>query len=337
MVGGEAMPKNLAEEVQEKLTAQLHNMYGPTETTIWSATTTLRKGDKITIGKPIANTTIYILDEAKKLLPIGAKGEIYIGGHGVTRGYFNRNELTAERFITIPINNSEERIYKTGDLGKWLKDGQIEFLGRLDDQVKIRGYRIELGEIEYILLRHKAVKEAVVIAIAGENGQKELMACIVSDNALVTSTDLNAFLEKKLPPYMIPTRYVTLDKMPLNPNGKINKKVLANLKGTTLDTGVTFVAPKTPTEKQLAAIWSKVLDKKSIGIKDDFFSIGGHSLRATRVIADIQQKMGLEVPLREVFEFSTIEQLAPVIESLQWIKQPSGDKTSNTKKEKIII
>lgn len=309
MLGGEALPQQLATTVHSQLKVGVLNMYGPTETTIWSTIASVEEGEPVTIGTPIANTVIHILDAALRLVPVGAIGDLYIGGAGVTRGYFKQPALTADRFIDSPFT-PDARIYKTGDQARWLEDGRIEYLGRTDAQVKVRGYRIELGEIEHCLVGHPGIKEAAVLAVTGAGDDKELMACIVPEDAAPDAGLLRSFLAQKLPAYMVPGRFLVLQKLPLTPNGKVDKLAMEQLDGVALSAGAAYVAPGSDMELQLAAIWSDVLDQERIGIHDHFFQIGGHSLTAMRMASRIQQDLGLEVALREVFEHPTIAGLA---------------------------
>ncbi|MCY9538110.1 AMP-binding protein, partial [Paenibacillus thiaminolyticus] len=237
-------------------------------------------------------------------------GELCISGAGVARGYLNRPELTGERFADNPFEPGA-RMYRTGDLAKWLPDGNIEYLGRVDHQVKIRGYRIELGEVEAQLLKIASVQEAVAIAREDGDGQPYLCAYIVADKEL-TSGELRNALSQALPGYMVPSCFVQLEHMPLTPNGKIDRKALPEPDGS-MQTGAEHVAPRTAVEAQLAQIWQEVLGLPRIGVKDHFFDIGGHSLRATALVAKLHKEMGIEMPLREVFQSPTIEQMAEVI------------------------
>ncbi len=313
MIGGEALPADLVTEVQNRLQASVHNMYGPTETTIWSTTKHLKKGDRVTIGNPIANTQIRILDKHLNLVPIGVTGDLYIGGAGVTRGYLKRPELTDERFITSPFNE-QERLYKTGDLAKWLRDGDIEFLGRGDDQVKIRGHRIELGEIEAALRTGPVIKDAVVHTTINAMGDDELAAYLISEQEL-NVTELRSLLAQQLPAYMVPGHFVQLDEFPLTPNGKINKRALPDV-GESLGVQTEYVAPRTHDEERLAEAWSELLevDKDSIGIHHNFFELGGQSLSAIRLMGIVNQELNIRIPLSLIFENPTI------YEFVTWLK-----------------
>ena len=291
----------------------LYNFYGPSETHVVTGSSYQwndKLPEKALIGKAISNTEIYILDVEEKLLPIGVIGEIYIGGWNLASGYLNHPELTAEKFISNPFQEGE-RIYKTGDLGRWLPDGNIEFMGRKDDQVKIRGYRIELGEIESVLQKKAEIDNVVVLVKEDENAEKQLVAYLTSVEELTTS-DLRTYLKKTLPDYMLPSYFVLLEKLPLTPNGKIDKKALPSPEGLGLASGIEYVSPSTEIEKELVKIWSDVLKiaTEKIGVKDDFFDLGGHSLRATTLASKIYQRLEVNVALKVLFENTTIEEQA---------------------------
>ncbi|MCS4436070.1 non-ribosomal peptide synthetase [Aquiflexum gelatinilyticum] len=310
LVGGEA----LGEELKNTLVrlGTLWNMYGPTETTIWSTFKKMEVGEKISIGKPIDNTSIYILTADGSLNPEGVPGELCIGGKGVGRGYLNRPELSSQKFLPDPFGNeARERMYRTGDLARWLPDGNIEYLGRMDDQVKIRGYRIELGEIESVLLLHPGVRQAVVVARENGNGDKRLVGYVVSDGDF-DKESAGAFLRSKLPEYMVPALWLQLEKLPLTFSGKIDRKALPEVGAENLGTAQ-YTEPRTDSEKQLAALWQKILGLERVGIHDDFFALGGHSLLAMRTVAAIRKEMGAEISIREFFSDPTVAGLAKVI------------------------
>ena len=312
LCGGEALPRDLAEQLLDRC-GELWNMYGPTETTIWSAVHRVATGPgPVPVGRPIANTDIYVLDAQLEPVPIGVAGEVFIGGAGVAQGYWKRPELTAERFVPHPFSEqSEARLYRTGDLGRFLASGELEVLGRLDHQVKLRGFRIELGEIEVGLAAHDQVQEAVVV-LAGEGIDQRLVAYLVpsGDNAPMAK-DLRAFLKERLPDYMVPTAYITLPALPMTPNGKIDRKALPTPDGAQSElTGADYAAPQTPIEQALAAIWSEVLGIEQIGRNDNFFELGGHSFLAVRIFATIEERLGTRLPLATLFERATIGELA---------------------------
>jgi len=285
--------------------------YGPTENTVVTTSFKVeREYANIPIGKPIDNTKIYILNRDNSLQPIGVPGELCISGDGLARGYLNSPELTAEKFVNNPYFPGE-RMYKTGDVARWLPDGNIEFIGRLDNQVKIRGFRIEAGEIEAILLKHEPVKEAVVEALEDKNGNKYLCGYIVSDRE-VPVQELRAHLAERLPGYMIPQYFVRMEKMPLNQNGKIDKKALPEPLGD-INTGTEYVAPRDEVEKKLAEVWREVLKVQKTGVNDSFFELGGDSFKAALVISKVNRSVNVEISFVELFENSTISKLAEVI------------------------
>lgn len=314
--GGEALPRELAQEVLKRC-GSLWNLYGPTETTIYSALHPVSRADRaVPIGRPIANTQIFILDPRLFPVPIGVPGELYIGGGGVARGYFNRPELTAEKFLPSPFRGKpESRIYRTGDLARYLPDGSIEFLDRTDRQVKIRGYRVELGEVEAALARYAGVRESVVLASKDRSGEKRLVAYLVADAALEPNTaELRRFLKEKLPAYMVPSAFVMLDSLPLNPSGKVDRRALPAPGPERPALEEEFVAPGTPVEETVAGIWSAMLGVAAVGIHDNFFALGGHSLLATQVISRVRDALRVDLPLRCFFEAPTVAEQAREIE-----------------------
>lgn len=312
LTGGEALPKTLAIQLFSK-SLRLFNVYGPTETTIWSLFNQIDSDTKpINLGTPICNTQIYILDEQLQVVPIGVTGEIYIGGDGLARGYLNRPELTQEKFISNPFK--EGRLYKTGDLAYYLPNGSIEFLGRIDNQVKIRGFRIELGEIESALNQHPHIQEAIVLIREMTSGEKQIIAYLLNKPKLqVSIEELRTFLKQKLPEYMIPSAFVFLDVFPLTPNGKIDNNALLDGNLINIDITETFAAPRDEWEIYLTKIWQKILQIKSISIKDNFFTIGGDSLLAVRLFAELTEKLDETIPLALIFKAPTIEELAHIL------------------------
>jgi len=321
LCGGEALPRELAARLLPRV-GSLWNMYGPTETTIWSAVHKIEREDAISIGHPIANTRLYVLDTYDRLAPIGVPGELHIGGDGLARGYLNRPELTDERFIPHPLSDKEgARLYRTGDLARYRADGALEFLGRLDTQVKVRGYRIELGEIEAALGQQPGVQAAVVVAREDRPGDRQLVAYVVASpegqGAPAPSDALALALRRRLPAYMVPAAFVLLDTLPLTPNGKTDRRRLPppeRMEGKR--GGSATAAPGAPTERALAAIWSEVLGVplERIGIHDDFFRLGGHSLLATRAIARAHAALDTDIPVRALFDHPTIATLARAID-----------------------
>ncbi|XYI03749.1 amino acid adenylation domain-containing protein [Sorangium sp. So ce1128] len=319
LVGGEAVPRELADALVDRA-ASVWNMYGPTETTIWSCVHPIAKGTgPVPIGRPIANTRVYVLSDRLQPLPVGIPGELYIGGAGLARGYHRRPDLTAERFIRDPFAaEPDARLYRTGDLVKWSPDGDLEFLGRLDHQVKVRGFRIELGEIEAVLGAHPTVGQAVVVSREDERGERCLVAYLTArGSASPTPGELRAHLQEKLPEYMIPSAFVALEAMPLTPNGKVDRRALPAPSALRRDLGEALVAPRTPVEEALAGIWAHVLGLERVGAHDDFFGLGGHSLLATQVLARVRSAFGIELPLRALFEAPTLAGLAGRVEEAQ--------------------
>ncbi|OBQ09627.1 non-ribosomal peptide synthetase [Anabaena sp. AL09] len=299
-----------------KLPFKFFNNYGPTENTVVTTSGQIlpeASDSKFPpIGLPIANTQVYILDRYLQLLPIGVYGEIYIGGLSLARGYLNRPDLTSERFIANPFV-ANERLYKTGDLGRYLPDGNIDFLGRIDHQVKIRGFRIELGEIETVLSQHPQVQQVVVIVREDHPENKYLTAYIVSKTETLTSSELRQFLKGNLPEYMIPAAFVMLKALPLTPNGKVDRRILPKPETTNLALETAFVAPVTALETKLAEIWCTVLNRQQVGIYDNFFELGGHSLLITSVISRIREHFSIVLPLRSLFTAPTIAELSQLI------------------------
>jgi len=339
ILGGEPLMWNLIETIQKyNPDCSIFNHYGPTETTVGVLTYQVKmQGDRISetvpLGRPLPNTQIYLLDSHLQPVPVGVAGELYIAGAGLARGYLNQPELTAEKFICNSLSQeSETRLYKTGDLARYLPDGNIEFIGRVDRQVKLRGFRIELGEIEAGLSHHPSVREAAVLLQENEPGNQRLVAYIVShsklsvqDSQLIES--LRSFLKEKLPEYMIPSAFVVLKALPLTPNGKIDRQALPapSIAANFTDT---FVGPRTPGEEILAGIWSQLLNLKKVGIHDNFFDLGGHSLLITQLLAQVRESFQVELPLRVLFEAPTVAGLAEKIE-MQQGGNTAGDRPSN--------
>ncbi len=316
LCGGEALPAGLAAELRRH-SQSVWNMYGPTETTIWSSTAEVSAGASanVTIGRPIANTHIYVLDKRLQPVPVGIAGELYIGGDGLARGYLNRSDLTAERFVPNPFSETPgERLYKTGDLVRYLPDGNIEFLGRIDTQVKVRGFRIELGEIETVLGQHSLVREAVVTVREDVPGDQRLVAYLVPDPSQTpTAGELRTYVNQRLPEYMVPSAYVPLERLPLTPNGKVDRKALPAPDMARPDLDQAFVAPRLPIEEVVARIWASVLGVERVSVHDNFFTLGGHSLLATQVMSRLRDTLNVELPLRTLFEAPTVAALAEKI------------------------
>ena len=317
LCGGEALPASLADSLLQKSEA-LWNMYGPVEATIWSTASKVESlTGPVSIGHPIANTQIYILDSHAQLVPVGVSGELHIGGSGLARGYLNRSDLTAEKFIPNPFGDEPgTRLYKTGDLARYLADGSIEFLGRIDQQVKLRGFRIELGEIEAALRQHPAIRDSVVTLRSDISGERRLVAYVIPGREqFPVASDLRKYLQEHLPDFMVPSSYVTLDQFPLTPNGKVDRRALPAPDSTRPDLKAAFVAPRTPTEEVLAGIWAHLLGLENVGIQDNFFDLGGHSLLATQVLSRIRAAFGVDLPLRKLFESPTVSGLAESVET----------------------
>ncbi|MCY8217765.1 amino acid adenylation domain-containing protein, partial [Bacillus haynesii] len=304
---------------------KLIHVYGPTESTVYATYYFINEIDDeaetIPIGSPLANTSVLIMDEAGKLLPIGVPGELCIAGDGLSKGYLNREELTAEKFIPHPFV-AGERLYKTGDLAKWLPDGNIEFIGRIDHQVKIRGFRIELGEIESRLEMHEDINETIVIVREDEENRPYICAYITAKRE-ISVEELRGFLEKKLPDYMIPAYFVKLDKLPLTKNGKVDRKALPE-PDRRMGAESEYEAPRNETEEKLAAVWQDVLHVEKAGIHDHFAQMGGHSLHAMELIAKIKEKMNVEIPLHQLFKLATIKELSTFIEANQQEDKEDG-------------
>ncbi|MDF5706497.1 MAG: amino acid adenylation domain-containing protein [Nostoc sp. S4] len=332
---GEALPIDLQNIFFERLGCELHNLYGPTEAAIDVTFWQCQKNSNlktVPIGRPIANTQIYILDAYLQPVPIGVTGEIYIGGVGVARGYLNHKELTNEKFIPNYFNNSKfkihnpqfERLYKTGDLGRYLPDGNIQYVGRADYQVKIRGYRIEIGEIENVLSTHPQVREAVVITHSDRVAQKQLIAYITYSSEKPTLNNLRDFVKEKLPDFMIPAAFVMLETLPLTPNGKVDRKALPAPDTTRPELEAVYQPPQTEVEKTIANIWQEVLHLEDLGIHDNFFELGGHSLLLVQVHNKLQKIFELNFPLVEMFQYPTISHLA------KYLSQESSQQKSFT-------
>ncbi|MCK4257326.1 MAG: amino acid adenylation domain-containing protein [Halanaerobiales bacterium] len=301
--------------------AKVYNTYGPTETTVCVTYNKCKDSEMVNvpIGKPIANYKVYILDRNQQLVPVGVAGELCVAGDGVTRGYLNRPELTAEKFIpNMFLKNSNvlrDKIYRTGDKARWLPDGNVEFLGRIDNQVKIRGFRIELGEIENQLLNHDKIAEAVVIDRIEPNGDKYLCAylVLVGEVNSLSVAEIRTYLEKELPDYMIPSFFIQLDKIPLTTNGKVDRNALLKVDGN-FSTGIEYVAPSTKTEEKITKIWTEVLGVERVGINDNFFILGGQSFKAMLISSKIIKEFNVEIPVRIIFENPTVKELAIYID-----------------------
>ncbi|AFY82811.1 non-ribosomal peptide synthetase [Oscillatoria acuminata] len=309
LCGGEALPRLLADELCNRA-GSVWNLYGPTETTIWSTLYPVTPGEEtVSIGRAVANTQIYLLDQALQPVPVGIPGDLYIGGAGLAAGYLHQPELTSEKFIPSPFaENPEVKLYKTGDVARYRPDGTLEYIGRVDNQVKIRGFRIELGEIESVLAKNPEVRQGVVIAREDTPGDTWLVAYVVlHPQAEPNSSQWRQLLKQQLPDYMIPAAFVVLDTLPLTPNGKIDRKALP---APSRQGKEAHIAPATPLEQQLTEIWAQVLGLEQVGVEENFFELGGHSLLATQLISRIPHTFQVELPLRSLFESPTVREFA---------------------------
>jgi acyl-coenzyme A synthetase/AMP-(fatty) acid ligase len=307
-LAGEALSQSLVDKLYKGGSIQkVYDLYGPTETTTYSTHTLRQLGGKATIGRPISNTQIYILDRHLQPVPIGVPGELHIGGIGLARGYHNRPELTAEKFIAHPFSTDPgSRIYKTGDLARYLPDGAIEYLGRLDHQVKLRGFRIELGEIESVLSQQADVKSCIVVLREDKAGDKRLVAYYVGVAGLETAP-LRERLRARLPEFMVPSAFVALEAFPLNPNGKVDRKALP---APQAPPAASFAAPESKLERSISAIWARELGLEKVGLHDNFFDIGGHSLLLIRIQTLLQQELTVPIAVADMFQYPTVFAMA---------------------------
>ncbi|MEM1169668.1 MAG: amino acid adenylation domain-containing protein [Cyanobacteria bacterium P01_H01_bin.35] len=356
ILGGEAATWDLIANIQQHSPqCSILNHYGPTETTVGVLTYTANNQNNyntktVPIGRPLANSQVYILDEKLQPVPVGVSGELYIGGAGLARGYFNRPELTAEKFIPLPsplergVRGDRSSLYKTGDLVRYLPDGNIEFLGRIDNQVKIRGFRIELGEIEAAIASHPEIQTAVVIVRENNSGNKRLIAYFVPTKKQFSPNNLRQFLQDKLADYAIPSNFVKLEFLPLTPNGKIDRKALPDPDNIRPELENNFVAPRNQTEELLANIWSELLGVAKVGIHDNFFELGGHSLAAVQLVSKISTSFNISLPVKTLLLNPTVDKLSNSIAELLQEKnvsqQPSSQSINNevqeTLNEKVV-
>ncbi|MGO9110863.1 MAG: amino acid adenylation domain-containing protein [Thermoguttaceae bacterium] len=315
-LAGEPLSTELVNAIyRQTRVKRVYDLYGPSEDTTYSTYALRLPEVPARIGRPIADTQVYVLDKYQQLVPVGVPGELYIGGAGLARGYLNRPELTAEKFIANPIPGAcSTRLYRTGDLVRYHPDGNLEYLGRLDHQVKIRGFRIELGEVETCLRRHPAIQDLVVLAREDVAGDKRLVAYVVPYKREAGPGELRGYLQEKLPQYMVPSAFVFLDRLPLTPNGKLDRRALPAPDQARPDLGTGYVPPRDAVEEQLAAIWVDLLGVERVGVYDNFFELGGHSLLATRVVSQVRGVLQVEMPVRSLFETPTIAGLAESIE-----------------------
>jgi non-ribosomal peptide synthetase component F len=310
VIGGEALYEEQVRWWREQAGAvRLFNEYGPTETVVGCCVAEVE--GVVSIGRPIGNTQLYVLDERMEVLPVGLVGEIYIGGAGVCGGYWERAELTAERYLPDPFSASGARLYRTGDTGRYQRDGQVEYVGRLDEQVKVRGYRVELGEIEAELREQGTVREAVVILREDQAGSKRLVAYVVAE-AKTSVSELRQSLQERLPEYMIPSAFVMLEEMPLTVNGKVDRRALPAPDSSRPKLEKVYVAPRNEREEKLAGIWSQVLGLEQVGVHDNFFELGGDSIIIIKIIGKMTQ-IGFEVTAKQIHDHPTVAELASAV------------------------
>ena len=314
LLGGEAVPASLIRVLRQVFKGEIYNMYGPTETTVWSTTCRIGDGyDSVSIGRPISNTQIHILDSKSQRIPAGEAGELFIGGDGVARGYWNRPDLTAERFLRIP-SISNRRLYRTGDMARYQPDGNIQFLGRVDYQIKLRGHRIEPGEIEATLEQCSGVRQAVVVLREDREDDKRLVAYLVADTVVADAVSaVRSSLESKLPEYMVPSHFVVLPALPLTDNGKVDRKALLKLPPPNPSAGSAAASESESAnefERIIATAWQEALGLPTVGMNDNFFDLGAHSLTVAEVHAKLQSVLGREIALIDLFQFTTVSALA---------------------------
>ena len=354
MVGGEALPPALLTRLEPLFgDVQLFNVYGPTEATIWSTSKLLNEGG-LTIGRPLLNEQVHVLDRQGLVCPLGVVGEICIGGVGVARGYWRQEGLTAKRFGMVGSREenrgygsvarsgdrpqvggemSGARVYRTGDLGYWRDDGELVCLGREDDQVKVRGFRVELGEVEAGLARCEGVQTAVAAVQIDAAGDSQLVGYYVADGARVTAAELRQRARVQLPEYMVPAVFQEIDEVPLTPNGKVDRKGLLAREGSvSSEAGQRYVAPRNELERQLVGIWAAVLEQSRVGVDDNFFDLGGHSLKGMRIVAQAQKEMGQQIALLDLFQQQTVAALAAVLE-----QRNQAEEASNTNEDEADI
>jgi natural product biosynthesis luciferase-like monooxygenase protein/non-ribosomal peptide synthase protein (TIGR01720 family) len=326
LLGGEKLTHSLVKQIRPKVSATIFNMYGPTETTIWSSISRIERDDQISIGKPIANTTFYVLDQQQQLVPVGVPGELYIGGEGVARGYLNRESLTLSRFVSDTFSKAKDnKLYRTGDIVRYLDDGAIEYIGREDFQVKLRGHRIELGEVENAILKFPGIKQVVAVVRGDDDSKRIVCYAVKSEKVEDNVMRLRQHALANLPHYMVPSQYIFLDEIPLCSNGKVNIKLLPDV--IKEDSDSAFEAPSTRVEKKLAALWGEVLRIDQVGIHDNFFSLGGDSILAIQLVSQAARH-GLKFSVNQIFQYQTISGLSPMVSTANSVsfsqKQESG-------------
>ncbi len=331
LCGGEALPRDLANELMDRCSC-LWNVYGPTETTIWSTMMHLdSKVGPVSIGKPIANTTVYILDNEMNPTPVGVPGELYIGGAGLARGYLKLPQLTQEKFVPNPFSREEgSRLYKTGDIVRFMPDGNIEFVGREDHQVKIRGFRIELGEIETLLNKNSLISQSVVVCREIFTGEKAIIAYVIPKTMEIDTGSLRAYLRERLPDYMIPSYFVKLDSFPMTPNKKIDRKALPIPEKTTSSSNSDMIKPSNGVQQTVSDIWKEVLGRENIGLNENFFDLGGHSLLLAKVRSKIAKTMNIDLQVIDLFKYPTVNTLS------EYLEERLGKKTTAIHSKKIM-
>jgi acyl carrier protein len=316
-LGGEELPADLAAALYATGTvATVRNLYGPTEDTTYSTCSVVERGAaRVAIGRPVANTRAYVLDVGLEPVPVGAVGELYLAGDGLARGYAGRPDATAGAFIPDPFGPAGSRMYRVRDRVRWRPDGELEYFGRGDAQVKVRGFRIELGEVEAALRAHPQVREAVAVVREDVPGDRRIVAYLVPDagvEAAAPAAELRAWLGERLPGYMVPSALVALGALPLTGSGKVDRRALPVPGGAA---SREYVAPRGPMEERVAAVFAEVLGTPRVGVHDDFFDEGGHSLLATRAAGRLQRELGIKVPVRVLFERTTVAGVAAWLES----------------------
>ena len=338
-LGGEALPNDLAQALYALGSVErVGNLYGPTEDTTYSTYSVVARGaDRVFVGRPVANTRIHVLDDGLLPVPIGVVGELYISGDGLSRGYAGRPDLTAERFVPNPFGPPGSRMYRVMDRVRWTDDGELEYFGRTDFQVKVRGFRIELGEIETVLRSHPSIQEAVAVVREDVPGDRQLAAYLVAADGdeVPLSAEMRAFVKERLPEHMVPSAFVALDALPLTPNGKVDRKALPK-PGARAVQSAEYVAPRTRLEERMAEIWAEVLGVERVGAHDDFFDLGGHSLRATRVVSHVGRAFGAEVTLRALFEASTLEAFAAHVERAAASSTSAPEMVTKSRAEAVL-
>jgi amino acid adenylation domain-containing protein len=354
ILGGEASRLDRIEQLRAlSPVCEIYNHYGPTETTVGVLTYQVgaqlpsTRSGTLPLGRPLPNSRIHLLDADGQPVPMGEQGELCIGGRGVARGYLNRPDLTLEKFVADPFSTDPgARLYRTGDLARCLTDGNIEFCGRIDHQVKLSGYRVELGEIEGALREQGGVQDAVVLAREDESGDKQLVAYVAPERTnqppymneqTLTPTTLREYLKGRLPQYMVPSAFVLMERFPLTANGKIDRQALAALSVENTEPAQDFVSPRTETEKALAVIWTRLLKVENIGINDDVFDLGAHSLLAMKALTQIRDVFEVSLSLRNLFEHPTLAGLAEIIDGLSWLAKAKTPSEDISDREEIVL